>query len=287
MIRVKLIHHYYDSKTACNFYNKQCKEHMTWENIEITSDDNNIDYYCLINYPRRNEKYIPEKTIYMTMEPLVHINSTNHFPIDWNKQNIQNKFFMYVLNRNNIEWWIDKTYYQLSTEQINKTKLISSITSDLYIQYGHKKRVDFLKFLENKDFKLDLFGRSNKFKLKNYKGELPGQIKDNGILPYKYTIACENSSELNYFTEKIVDAILGECLCFYWGCPNLSDYIDKMAYIQLDMNDFDKSFNIIVNAIETNEWEKRINIIQKEKYKILNELQFLPTLHKIINTLYV
>ena len=60
-----------------------------------------------------------------------------------------------------------------------------------------------------------------------------------------------------------------------------------MAYIQLDMNDFDKSFNIIVNAIEKNEWEKRINIIQKEKYKILNELQFLPTLHKIINTLYV
>ena len=58
-----------------------------------------------------------------------------------------------------------------------------------------------------------------------------------------------------------------------------------MAYIQLDMNDFDKSFNIIVNAIEKNEWEKRINIIQKEKYKILNELQFLPTLHKIINIL--
>lgn len=285
MIRVKLIHHYYESKTACIVYNKQCKKHMQWENIEITSDDHNIDYYCLVNYPRRGETYIPEKTIYMTMEPEVHINNTNHFPTEWNKQNIKNKIFMYVLNRNNLEWWLDKTYNQLSTEEIKKTQLISSITSDLYIQNGHKKRVDFLKFIENKNFKLDLFGRSNKFQLKNYKGQLPENIKDNGIFPYKYTIACENSSEQNYFTEKIIDAILGECLCFYWGCPNLSDYIDSMAYIQLDMNDFEKSYNIILNTLETNEWEKRINIIKQEKHKILNQLQFLPTLHKIINSL--
>ena len=40
---------------------------------------------------------------------------------------------------------------------------------------------------------------------------------------YKYVFSCENNSEKNYATEKIWEPILFECLCFYWGCPNLEE----------------------------------------------------------------
>jgi hypothetical protein len=48
------------------------------------------------------------------------------------------------------------------------------------------------------------------------------------------------------------------------------------------MNNFEKSYQIIKKAIKEDWWSQRIDIIRKEKQKILNELAFFPTLHKII-----
>ncbi|MBP1777768.1 MAG: hypothetical protein H6Q86_3778, partial [candidate division NC10 bacterium] len=98
----------------------------------------------------------------------------------------------------------------------------------------------------------------------------------------KYTFAAESHAEKNYFTEKLVDAILSECLCFYWGCPNLSDYIDPRAYIRLDLDDFDAAAHTITTAIAQGEWERRIDFIRREKRKILEEYQVFPTLQRIV-----
>jgi len=73
-----------------------------------------------------------------------------------------------------------------------------------------------------------------------------------------------------------------ESLCFYWGCPNVSDYIHPHAYVQLDLNDFEKSFQIIKNALQENLWEKRLHIIRAEKQKVLEYYNFFPTLERII-----
>jgi len=281
--KIKIISQWGTSEQVCNVFNRMSKGDMKWNNIEITSDDKNIDYYCVINYPRNDEHYEPLKTIYMTMEPIIHINS-GYFPKEWRHTNLDKSKFLHVLDRNNIEWHLSKTYSQLMLDDIKKTKLISSVTTDLYMDPGHRKRIHFLQFLENMNFTFDLYGKSNRFKFKNYKGSLPQNSKDDGIFPYRYTIACENSQEKNYFTEKIVDAILGECLCFYWGCPNISDFIDEKAYVVLDLDDWDKSYKIIIDALSNDEWSKRIEVIRKEKQKILNELQFFPTLEKIVNS---
>jgi hypothetical protein len=55
-----------------------------------------------------------------------------------------------------------------------------------------------------------------------------------------------------------------------------------LAYILLDVNDFEKSYQIIKTAIEEDLWSKRIEIIREEKKKILNHLSFFPTIHNII-----
>jgi hypothetical protein len=93
---------------------------------------------------------------------------------------------------------------------------------------------------------------------------------------------CENNAESNFITEKIWEPIICETLVFYWGCPNISEYINPLAFVQLDMDDFIGSLEIIKNAIKNNLWEKRLPFIKEEKRKILDYYNWFPTLERII-----
>ena len=128
--------------------------------------------------------------------------------------------------------------------------------------------------------------------LKKYKGVLPGHChlggagnshKELGLTDYKYHLCCENSFEKGYFTEKIADPILCECLPFYDGCTNINGAIDSRAYIKININNMKETYNIIKTAIKNNEWEKRIKYIREAKYKLLTELNFMAKAFKIIN----
>ena len=131
-----------------------------------------------------------------------------------------------------------------------------------------------------------MFG-NNKWNYKNYKGSLHYHEKDNALFPYKYTFNVENNSIRNYCTEKVIDAILSECLIFYSGCYNLKDYIDEKAFVYLELNNFEHDYNIIKNAIENNLWEKRLPHIRKEKKRILEYYQFFPRIERILNNIDV
>jgi hypothetical protein len=145
--------------------------------------------------------------------------------------------------------------------------------------------VDFLKYIENQAddvVKVDIFIANNNHNFKRCRPLKDDNYKDEGIMPYKYYFMPENNSEYNYITEKLWEPILCETLCFYWGCPNVSEYIDPRAYIQLDLDDFPNSFNTIKTAILNNEWERRVDIIRREKQKVLGYYGVFPTLERII-----
>ncbi len=108
-------------------------------------------------------------------------------------------------------------------------------------------------------------------KLSQYLGELPAGKKDGGLFPYKYHVTSESVVEDNYVTEKLTDAILAECLCFYHGTETARNRIDSRAFIPVDITKSAEAINIIKEAIRNNEWEKRIDIIRKEKQKILDD----------------
>ena len=103
------------------------------------------------------------------------------------------------------------------------------------------------------------------------------------MFPYKYVFNVENNSIKNYYTEKLVDGILAECLVFYSGCYNVKEYIDEKAFVYLQLDDFEKDYKIVQDAIQNNLWEERLPYIRKAKQKILNYLQFFPRLERIIN----
>jgi hypothetical protein len=174
----------------------------------------------------------------------------------------------------------------IGEDKINK---VMCVVSHKLHDEGHKKRVDFLKYVESESELesqatstnvMRVYGRKNYHGLKSYVGETDNKTE---LVKYKYCFSCENNSEKNYATEKIWEPILFECLCFYWGCPNLEDHIDSRAFVRLPLDNFEESLSIITKAIEEDWWSQRIDIIKREKQRIKNELGFFPRLNKIIS----
>ena len=262
-----------------------------WNNIEITWSDEHIDYYIIINKPREGDRFIAEKTIIYYMEPWCADPSQTWGVKTWGEwaKPDPSKFLQVRSHAkfvNPVFWQINLTFNQLQLININKSvefdNIISSVCSSKYYDPGHKKRIDFLHYLEGKGLPLHIYNEDNERGFKSYKGKAqPSVDKEKGIIPYKYYFMCENNSEHNFITEKLWEPILCETLCFYWGCPNVSNIIDPRAYVQLDMNDFESAYNTVNAAIKTNLWEQRLPYIREAKKKILDQ-SFFPTLEKVL-----
>jgi len=296
--RVKMICDWASSVDLCKDWNRMCQGDYRWNDIEITWENENIDFYVIINKPCDiHERYIPNRTIVLQMEPWCP-NPEQNWGVKtwgyWAKPSRQR--FLQVRSHDthlNTTFWQLKTTYSEFKNMFSIKKysfksdfsLISSICSSKYFDPGHIKRIDFLKFVESKNddlVKIDIYNTDNQHNFRNYKGPHPVGNKDVGIMPYKYYFMPENNEEHNFITEKIWEPLLCETLCFYWGCPNISEWIDPRSFILLDMNDFEKSFNIIKSALINDEWSKRLDIIRREKQKVLDYYNFFPTLERVI-----
>ncbi len=295
-IRIKMLCNWCSSEDLCKEWMKMCKGtsnsgNYKWNNLEITWSDEDIDYYVIINKPRPGDKYIAEKSIIYHMEPWCAGNQ-NWGVKTWGywakpdpRQFLQVRSHDHFINT--VFWQLSLTYDQLQTMDMQAQKrseldkIVSSICSSKYFDPGHKKRIDFLKYLESKDFPLHIYNEDNERGFKSYQGKArPSVDKDKGLVPYKYYFMCENNAERNFITEKLWEPILCESLCFYWGCPNVADIVDPRAFVQLDDN-FETAYNTMNAAIQMNLWKERLPFIKAAKQKILDQ-SFFPTLEKVL-----
>jgi hypothetical protein len=106
----------------------------------------------------------------------------------------------------------------------HKSKIISIITSNLSRLEGHKLRLSICKKLYERQCGTDIFGRN-----------IPWgpYITDrrNAIAPYLFTIAIENCRRKNYFSEKLIDPLVTRTIPIYWGCPNISEFLNTDGMI--------------------------------------------------------
>ena len=63
------------------------------------------------------------------------------------------------------------------------------------------------------------------------RGYNPFEHKQDGLLPYRYSVVIENVQEVDYFTEKLLDCMLCGTLPIYWGAPNIEKYFDVAGMI--------------------------------------------------------
>ena len=307
-LRIKLLCNWCTSQQLCKEWSNMCERGFKWKNIEITWTENpdEIDYYVIINYPMNSsDYYVPEKTLVYQMEPTVFDSSKPWGTKTWGKwAKPDPKEFMHVNAHANylnaVQWLFRYPYKQLRNsanfKADDKLDRFSCILSKKNSDEGHVLRNELLKYIETQSASysgasindlqsfLNVFGSSNYFGYRSYVGKLPEDNALYGIKPYKYYFMCENNSEHNYATEKIWEPILCETLCFYWGCPNLEDYIDSRAFVRLDAADKEGSLRIMEDAVKNDLWSQRIPYIRAAKEKILNELGFFPALQAIIES---
>jgi hypothetical protein len=100
---------------------------------------------------------------------------------------------------------------------------------------------------------------------------------------YKYHFNADNVREQNSFSERITKSLAMECLLFYDGCTNLESFIDPRAFIRVNLDDQEQALHIIKNAIENDEYSKRIDIIKQEKKKVLDNLNIMELTYKGIH----
>ena len=270
-------------KILCNWTSsKDVSKEFSCMNIpEIeTVYEGEPDYFVIINSPPAGEIYDPSRTIVFQMEPWVYDESKKWGVKTWGDWAEPDPAkFMHVHSHkqflNNVQWTLGGNLDKLPEKQDRISFVVSQKLNDT----GHILRHRYVsKFPEM----IDVFGRANYHSLSNYIGQVPGDDRYNVYSDYKYALAVENNSEHNYATEKIWEPLLCECLVFYWGCPNLEEYIDSRAFVRLPLENPEEASRIIQRAVRENWWSQRIDVIRQMKKKIMTQLGMFPMLQKII-----
>jgi len=290
--RIQVLGSWADKKQVFESIKRQSEDGRgRWKNLQFTFKEDDIDYYLAINSPKLHngvmQKHDPSRTLVWNVE---HSDATWRKDYGYDKLYNDSSYLKTIDFRDRINWGqfhIRAKYSDLISKKTRKTKDLSTVTSLMDVHPLQEKRIGFLKFLEKRELlfsrnKLHHYGASNEHNFKYYIGPLPPQAKDKALEPYKYHIAFEANQERNYVTEKLFDAILYECLVFYCGCPNLSDWIDPRAVVELDPDNYERSYQTIRKAVENNEWEKRLPFIKKEIEKILNRYNVFPAVKEIL-----
>ncbi len=105
---------------------------------------------------------------------------------------------------------------------LDKTAMCSLIASAKRDVAGHKLRHSMVDWVRATGQDVAVMGR----------GYTPFERKADGLAPYRYSVVIENARETNYFTEKLIDAVLCNTVPIYWGCPNLERFMDPEGIIQ-------------------------------------------------------
>lgn len=150
-----------------------------------------------------------------------------------------------------------------------KTKNVSVITSSLELLPGHVKRMELLKKLRKRyGDKIDFFG----------KGICFIDDKAEALLPYRFHIALENSSDPHYWSEKLADPLLGFCVPVYCGDPCAEDYFGSQTFMRINVENekevFDKLDLILADPVKA--YHQFLPHVISARNKILEKYNFFP-----------
>lgn len=104
---------------------------------------------------------------------------------------------------------------------LTKTRACSLIASAKRKLEGHALRHTIADHVADHRLDVDVMGGGYK----------PFAAKAEGLAPYRFSVVIENVREPNYFTEKLVDAVLCRTVPIYWGCPNIAAFMDTSGMI--------------------------------------------------------
>lgn len=278
---IKISHPWYNNNGSDPIIRQTSKSLGIWDNIkfEINNNCTECDYWLIA-------EDIPSIQLQKVRTKGCILITTEEVSIKTYDRNYLNQFDLIITSRADINgrnvikshylnwWFIGKNYDELLETTFEKSKDISIISSNLTTTEGHKLRFAFVnKLIGHFKDKIDVYGKGF-----NYVED-----KFYAIAPYKYSIAIENSSIKDYFTEKLVDCYLCNTYPIYYGAPNIENYFKNDTLLKLNILDYKDSINKIEELLASTTYEAKLNSIVEQKNLILNKLQFFPTVSDILS----
>jgi len=182
----------------------------------------------------------------------------------------------YITSQPALPWHVNRTFDELTTCTMpEKNRTLSWIVGNLHDLPGHMKRGVFLRAVQDdKTLDIDLYGRAVNF------------IEDkwDGLAPYRYSIAAENTSWPDYWTEKIADCFLTWTIPFYHGCENLEKYFPADSFIRIDLDKPNEAIAIIKRYLREDDWSRRLPALEEARRRVLYEFQIFPVLSNLLKT---
>lgn len=290
--RIRVVYNYGTGDSLCQLWDKMTdgnysftKEGKTLELVGEGLSCEDADYVVVVNGGVTPDRCLFNKTIFCKMEP-VFVDKKWEDVGSWSLFGVFGlRIDQNISSPNALEWHLNKTRSVLLDPNVcpKKTKgnIISAVISGKQQSPGHVARIRFVLFAQQ-FLQWDVYGNAGSHKLpwNTFLGS--PEYKDIALTPYRYSFACENHFIDDYVTEKLVDCILAETLCFYDGAPNVESIIDSRAFIKIDLKDHVSALETIKSSIDNNEYEKRLFFIKTEKERIVNTTSVIPRLWRLI-----
>jgi hypothetical protein len=176
----------------------------------------------------------------------------------------------YVTSQPALPWHVNRTFDELTTcATPEKSRPLSWIVGNCHDLPGHLKRGVFLRAIQSeKELDIDLYGRAVQF------------IEDkwDGLAPYRYSIAAENTSWPDYWTEKIADCFLSWTVPLYHGCENLEEYFPADSFIRINIERPEEAIRTIRKVLAEDDWERRLPALEEARRRVLYDFQLFPHL---------
>jgi len=171
-----------------------------------------------------------------------------------------------------LPWYVRKTYDELvAIAPPLKTEHLSVVCSKKAKCPGHKTRIQFVNRLRPL-VSMHRFGH----------GVRPLANKWDGLAPYRYSIAIENSQVPHYWTEKITDCFLTGTIPIYWGCPNIEDYFPSAAMIRLESLDPPRVAEQLKAQATVAGYHRRLDALREARRLVLDEYNLFNLARNIV-----
>jgi GR25 family glycosyltransferase involved in LPS biosynthesis len=248
-------------------FKRQSQDGGNWQEIELTTEPNVADYFLLFGEPTIRDDAQAARTIVVpTTNPQAATIDVRRFA----QVRTSDRFRPCGIWRLPLSW--SRLRHTLPGKDCELSALLGTQGADTATTPAHR----LLARLQRNGLPVERLLPNGAFDPQDADQAERKTIE--GLVRYRYTIVDDTGADGSY--HPILDALLAECLPFYAGNFDL-DYIDSRAFIRLPFSEH-ASEKVIREAIASDAWGRRIEIIRREKRRILDELQLLPTVARIV-----
>lgn len=174
-----------------------------------------------------------------------------------------------------LDWWVDKSFDELDHLQPPKKNRSVSCIASAKSGGSHRLRFDFVDLLGKHIPEVEVFGRGRPVELRD---------KWDGLETFRFTLALENKSQSDYWTEKLADSFLAYCVPFYWGAPNLQKYFPPDSFIWLPIDKPDRALEIIRDQNHPQNYEARLSAVSEARSRILHDYSLFASIRREISS---